>query len=339
MRKGKVISQKTHLVNLLKNAFSKPSIRDLSIYLGFGANDLKSMALKGDKHFEIDQLYRFKFFLENSPDAVGDLSDPNSARSKALQYLDDYEFYAYNYFNPVNLLELELIYELRTLYSLQMLENTGTLRYIGKNELMMRLGLESDYTRNIFRELDMSKRSFTKAELYIIRRSIANQLTGKLYERAFDAFYHYEENHEPRGTGYHEDWNKIRIEQLVELYILQCGLDGDTGEPIPLTTFLRRHHINYDKSSIDLFNIILLTRTSHNNIDHNYNLDDFSRLRVARNSFEDGVAPPHWDQKYQDDYYDRKQRLELEGEEFLLGGYTKSEIIALFKIGFIGANF
>lgn len=113
-----------------------------------------------------------------------------------------------------------------------------------------------------------------------------------------------------RRSLYHRNWNNLRNSHVRNLMIEQMGLDVLTGRPLNLRrsrTFCR-HHYKYDKSSINIDDIILLLRGSHSKVKHARRQTGYggnvihvgdSRqhmiwLQEAKNDLLAGRVPRHW---------------------------------------------
>ncbi len=113
-----------------------------------------------------------------------------------------------------------------------------------------------------------------------------------------------------RQSLYHRDWNNLRATHIHQLMIEQRGLDPLTGKPINLRRlkFLARHHFNYDKSSNNLADLILMYRGSYSRISHARPQTSYGAsvihsgssfqhqiwLQEAKDAFSKGLPPPHW---------------------------------------------
>ena len=186
----------------------------------------------------------------------------------------------------------------------------------------------------------LSKRSLKKNEVNAILRSLRQNLDLYYYDAQLALLdYDTKLGKGIREQGYPEGWWDLQImaEMIVELYERQLGLDGDTGELIKLGDFLERHHIDYDKSKSDLIVLILLSQGSHKDIDHRLmNLDHYTRLRSARDAFEQGLPPPHWNKRAQERYFKIQEKIKVKGiENALFGGMTKQEMINFLTMNFL----
>ena len=143
--------------------------------------------------------------------------------------------------------------------------------------------------KNIALDREYQKRSSTSRGVWLTRLGYTSRSTRSLYNRS---------------------WNTLRESHIRALVIEQMGLDVLTGQPLNLrqSRLLTRHHFKYDKSSIELIELILLSRSSHSRISHARRQVSYGSpithvgdshqhqiwLQEAKDDLAQGRVPRHW---------------------------------------------
>lgn len=273
---------------------------------------------KETERSDISTLFFIEYHISclSEKDLNINIKDLEEFKQESINYIRDYLF-EYKYIHEKALVEFNLIWKLFYAFSgsSQSKITSGDISrqilsghhgYIAR-KLKDGTTIRSDTIDNIKKIIESLPPSGSKKEAL-------NYLNYYLQVRHF----------KDSPTHYHYNWDKLFFNHCYDLLILQSGIDIFTGNPLPDDSRdLIRHHYYYDKSSIDLKDLTLMTKTSHLQYSHPTRMGkskdpkgDKEKILVARSSISRNIPikPKHWTNLQWVEYLKRRDYFENNGE-------------------------